>query len=122
MDLTQAVGHVLANYATFTGRARRSEFWQWYLVIVVLSVISRFVGWVLGSGFIGGSVDLLFGLIGLALLLPTLAVAVRRLHDTNRSGWWLLIGLVPLVGQLILLVMCVLPSERGANQYGPLPA
>ncbi len=122
MDLAESAGHVLGNYATFSGRARRSEFWWWYLVLVVIGVVSSFFDRILGSGIIGGSVDLVFGLIGLALLLPSLAVTVRRLHDTGRSGWWLLIGLVPVVGQLILLFFCLLPSDRGPNQHGFAPA
>ena len=104
------------KYADFSGRARRAEFWWFWavnlgvwVVLAILSGISDTLG------------NLLAGIYWLAILVPSLAVAVRRLHDTNKSGWWLLIALVPVVGAIILLVFYLLDSDRGTNNYGPSP-
>jgi uncharacterized membrane protein YhaH (DUF805 family) len=123
MSFSQAVSSVLLNkYATFSGRARRSEYWWWYLfvtiVFLVAGILDRAVGltysdFTLGGGWIATIAAIVF-------LVPNLAVAVRRLHDTGRSGWWLLIGLVPFVGFVVLLYFFVLDSEND-NQYGPYP-
>jgi len=106
---------VSKKYAVFKGRARRKEYWMFVLfnliIALVLGLIERLVG---GPG-------ILTNLYSLAVLIPGLAVAVRRLHDTNRSGWWILIGLVPLVGVIILIVFLVQDSRPGDNQYGPNP-
>ena len=106
---------VLKKYATFSGRARRKEYWTFVLINIVVAIIFGGVEVVL---FVPGLVS---GLYGLALLVPSLAVGVRRLHDTGRSGWWLLISFVPLVGGIILLVFLVQDSEQGTNDYGPNP-
>jgi uncharacterized membrane protein YhaH (DUF805 family) len=111
----------LKKYAVFEGRARRRELWFFFLFVliieVVLNIVDRFTGTYsaeYGSG-------LLCGLFMLAVLIPSLAVGARRLHDTGRSGWWLLIGLVPLVGAIVLIVFYVMDSQPGTNQYGPNP-
>jgi uncharacterized membrane protein YhaH (DUF805 family) len=108
------------NYANFQGRARRKAFWMFALfniiAIVVLTSVEGFIG-LRGDGGYG----ILSGLYSLAVILPALALAVRRLHDTGRSGWWILIGLIPLVGPIVLLVFYVQDSQPGANQYGPNP-
>lgn len=108
------------NYANFQGRARRKAYWMFALfniiAIILLGVIEGVIGIRAHSGY-----GILSGLYSLAIILPGLAVAVRRLHDTGRSGWWLLIGLVPLVGPIVLLVFCVQDSQQGTNQYGPNP-
>jgi uncharacterized membrane protein YhaH (DUF805 family) len=115
----------LRKYATFTGRARRTEYWLfWLFTFVVEMVVGALTG-----GFSRGieymttmSVGLMLYLaVGLALIIPSLAVAVRRLHDTNRSGWWVLIGLLPFLGALVLLVFMVLPGTVGPNSYGEDP-
>jgi len=106
---------VLRNYATFTGRARRTEYWMFFLVNIVISLLLAAV-----EAIFGGP-GVLQGLYSLCVLIPSLAVSVRRLHDTNRSGWWLLIGLVPLLGLIVLLVFAVQDSQAGGNQYGPNP-
>ena len=106
---------VIKNYVNFQGRARRKEYWMFLLFNFIFSVI---------IGFIEGLLDLpqvLSGLYFLAILLPSLAVCIRRLHDTGRSGWWLFIGLIPLVGGIILLVFYCTDSNQGENQYGPNP-
>ncbi|HYN67677.1 MAG TPA: DUF805 domain-containing protein [Ornithinibacter sp.] len=122
MSFGQAVSTVFSKYATFSGRARRSEYWWWYLfvtlVFIVANVIDRAAGLTYGDAtYAGGWIA---SIAGLALLLPNLAVAVRRLHDTGRTGWWLLIGLVPLIGFVVLLYFFILDSEND-NQYGPYP-
>jgi len=102
------------KYATFSGRARRKEYWMF----VVFNIIAYVLAAVLDELFGGGAIEALYGL---AVLLPSLAVAVRRLHDTNRSGWWLLISLVPLIGGIWLLVLLAMDSSLGSNQYGSNP-
>ena len=122
MSIGQAVSSVLSKYATFSGRARRSEYWWWYVFITVIgiiaTVIDRAAGLTFGdAAYAGGWVS---GIAGLLLFLPTFAVFVRRLHDTGRSGWWLLIGFIPFIGALVLLIFTLLDS-RTDNQYGPSP-
>ncbi len=111
---------VLRKYAVFSGRARRKEYWMFTLfniiVYIVLAIIDSAAGLQLGDSPYG----ILTAIYGLAVLIPSLAVAVRRLHDTGRSAWWLLIGLIPLIN-LILLVLMVLDSEPVDNEYGPNP-
>ncbi|MBT2443263.1 DUF805 domain-containing protein [Streptomyces sp. ISL-36] len=106
---------VLKKYAVFSGRARRKEYWMYTLfntiAVVVLAVID----------FALSTYPLLVGIYVLAVLVPSLAVAVRRLHDTGRSGWWYLISFVPLVGGIILLVFTVLEGESHDNAYGSNP-
>ncbi|KGD65230.1 hypothetical protein Y5S_01664 [Alcanivorax nanhaiticus] len=107
---------VLKNYAGFSGRAHRTEYWMFVLFNIIISFVLGFV-----EGLFGGPGIL--GLIySLAVLIPGIAVAIRRLHDTGRSGWWLLISLVPVVGFIVLLVFMVLEGESGANDYGDAPA
>jgi uncharacterized membrane protein YhaH (DUF805 family) len=111
----------LKKYAVFTGRARRAEYWYFSLFMFLLSIVVMFLDWTLGFSKTFGSLGVLSAILGLATLLPALAVTVRRLHDTGRSGWWILIGLVPLVGGIVLLVFYVQDSQPGENQYGPNP-
>lgn len=112
---------VMKKYAVFNGRARRKEYWMFALfssvILVVLTVIDNSTGTFdpeVGLGLLGG-------LYTLAVLIPGIAVSVRRLHDTNRSGWWVPIVLIPLVGAIVLLVFTVQDSQSGENQYGPNP-
>ncbi len=123
MSFSQAVSSVLLNkYATFSGRARRSEYWWWYLfvtiVYIVAGILDRAVGLTYSDTTVGGGWIATIALI--VFFIPNLAVAVRRLHDTGRSGWWLLIGLIPIIGFFVLLYFFVLDSEND-NQYGPYP-
>lgn len=103
------------KYATFTGRAGRTEFWVFYLANILIGAILSQVG---NNGQEYSPVELVFYL---AILLPSLAVAARRLHDIGRSGWWQLLSLIPVVGSIALLVMCVLPGHEGANKFGNPP-
>ena len=108
---------VLENYTNFTGRARRAEFWWYFLanliISVVLNIIDAALGW--GSGYYGG---ILTGIYGLAVLLPGLAVSIRRLHDTDKNGWWLLLVFIPIAGLIVLIVFWATDGTRGANDYG----
>jgi uncharacterized membrane protein YhaH (DUF805 family) len=114
MGMPDAVRSVLTKYATFSGRARRSEYWWFYLAYVIVSIVASIIDGLLG-------VTVLTIIVSLGLLIPTLAVSVRRLHDIGKSGWWLLIGLIPLVGAIILIVFACQDSQPGTNQWGPSP-
>lgn len=111
----------LKKYATFSGRAQRAEYWYYTLFYILIYIGLTIIDSVTGTFDAESGVGLLGSLMGLALLLPTLAVTVRRLHDTGRSGWWLLIGLIPLVGLIVMLVFTVQDSKPGDNEYGPNP-
>ena len=115
MGFTEAIKSGFANYANFSGRARRSAYWYWTLFAVLASIAANIIDAVLGSA------PLFSAVVGLGLLLPGLAVSVRRLHDTNRSGWWILIALIPLIGFIVLIVFYVQDSEPTENRFGPPP-
>lgn len=121
MYFTDAIETCLRRYATFEGRAIRSEYWFFVLFTILASIGSA----LLDAAFFVDIVDIVVSplntLVSLALLLPSLAVGVRRLHDSNRSGWWLLIGIVPLVGWLILLIWLCRRGDAGPNRFGPNP-
>jgi uncharacterized membrane protein YhaH (DUF805 family) len=119
-----AIRTVVSKYATFTGRAARPEFWWWVLFAFIVMFVARFIDQlifgqpVVTDGFMVYSPQPLSSIVGLVLFLPYLAVAVRRLHDTGRSGWWWLINLIPLIGWLIFLYFAVQPSDEGTNEFG----
>ncbi|MEV6670024.1 DUF805 domain-containing protein [Streptomyces sp. NPDC051162] len=106
---------VLKKYTVFTGRAHRTEFWMFTLISVLISIVLAVIDTALGTK------PLLGVLYSLAVLLPSLAVGARRLHDTNRTGWWLLISLIPIIGGIVLIVFWALPGTPGDNSYGPPP-
>lgn len=106
---------VLRKYAVFTGRARRQEYWMFVLISFIITVVLMVLGRLVGL------MDVLANLYSLAVLLPSLAVGARRLHDTGRTGWWLLIGLIPIVGWIVLIVFFVQDSQPGDNPYGANP-
>jgi uncharacterized membrane protein YhaH (DUF805 family) len=106
---------VLQKYAVFSGRAKRSEYWLFVLFHVIITTV------LLALAGVAEQLLFLYILYILATVIPSLAVGARRLHDTRRSGWWQLIGLVPLVGWIVLLIFFVTGSD-GDNQYGPRPA
>lgn len=106
---------VLKNYAGFSGRARRTEYWMFFLFNVIIAIVLNVITLAIQQ------VSILGTIYGLAVLIPGLAVGVRRLHDTGRSGWWLLIGLVPLIGAIVLIVFMATDGEPGDNAYGPNP-
>jgi len=111
----------LKNYAVFSGRSRRSEYWYFGLFYLIFYAVCAIVDGITGSLDRAPGIGIFTGILALALLIPSLSVSVRRLHDTGRSGWWLLIGLVPLVGVIILLVFFAQDSEAGANRFGANP-
>ncbi len=125
MNMQTAIRTVFAKYATFSGRAARSEFWYWILFVVLVSIGLSIIDGAIVAPMIGYAafapeapqpLQLLFNL---ATLLPTLAVTIRRLHDTDRSGWWILLGLIPIIGNLILLWWYIQAGSEGDNQFGP---
>lgn len=108
---------VLKKYAVFSGRARRKEFWMFTLFnLIVVAVLAG-----LAVGTKSGVFWALYGIYGLAVLLPGWGVTVRRLHDTSRSGWWILFYIVPIVGPITLLVFLASEGKAEPNQYGPNP-
>ena len=111
----------LKKYAVFSGRARRMEYWYFVLFNVIVAFVLALIDALLGTTTGVSSFGLLSGLYSLAVLIPTLAVLVRRLHDVDRTGWWILINLIPLVGTIVLLVFALMPGTPGSNQYGPDP-
>ena len=106
---------VLKQYAVFTGRSRRTEYWMFVLFSIIVSAILGAIDRVL---FERGILGIIYSL---AVFLPALGVSIRRLHDTDRSGWWVLIGLIPLIGFIVLLVFMVQEGQPGANRFGPSP-
>lgn len=143
MTFSESVKTVLHDkYATFTGRASRSEYWWFVLFNCIIVFALLFSGMIIGAvfgfsvssicgriavcGLTGFGIGVLIGYVlmiiyGLATLVPSIAVSVRRLHDTGHSGWWYLLGFVPYVGGIVLLVFMLLASTPGDNVYGPNP-
>ncbi|MDE5645431.1 MAG: DUF805 domain-containing protein [Muribaculaceae bacterium] len=120
LSFGEAVNKALAqNYCNFSGRASRSEYWWYVLFTMILGVVIGFVLGIFGAG--STAVSVIQGLVSLALLLPGLGLCVRRLHDISKSGWWIFISLVPLLGAILLIIWFCKPSDAGMNQYGPEP-
>lgn len=124
MSFVQAVGSVARQYAGFSGRARRAEYWWWTLFVTIVYLLAGIADRAIGITFAESS-TLAVGWITvaawLALVVPSLAVLFRRLHDTGRTGWWWLISLVCGIGAIVVLIFCLLDGEAGANRYGPDP-
>lgn len=112
---------VFENYANFNGRARRSEYWYYTLVNAIIAIIAMVIDNVAGIALEGIGYGPVYGLYLLAVLLPGLAVAVRRLHDVGKSGWFLLIALIPVIGFFWLLFLLIKEGDKGTNAYGPDP-
>jgi uncharacterized membrane protein YhaH (DUF805 family) len=126
MGFVEALRSFWSNYANFRGRARRSEYWYVQLFLVLTNLAVAVIDLALMDGdvdrFIANGGGGIVGLIWiLATIVPALAVLVRRLHDTNKSGWWALIGFVPVVGAIVLLIFTVTDSTLGDNTYGVSP-
>mgnify|MGYP005989527859 FL=1 len=124
MGFAEAIKSFWSNYATFKGRARRSEYWFIQLFLIITNVAVGAIDLVLMNGdvdrFIANGGGGIVGLVWiLVTIVPALAVLVRRLHDTGKSGWWVLMGFVPFVGAIVLFVFTVLDSTPGENKYGP---
>lgn len=105
------------KYAVFSGRAGREEYWYFVLFNILANILLTII-----AGVVSAEVGFgLLGLYALAVLIPGLAVSIRRLHDTNRSGWWLLVSLIPVIGPFVLLFFMLQGSQPDENQYGAIP-
>jgi uncharacterized membrane protein YhaH (DUF805 family) len=118
MGFGQAVKTCLTKYADFRGRAQRSEYWFFVLAYFLVFAVAGAVSYLLGGGRM---VIVGIGLVLIGIFLPSLAVQVRRLHDTNASGWWILLAFIPYLGGLIMLVWFCIPGTKGENRFGPDP-
>jgi uncharacterized membrane protein YhaH (DUF805 family) len=112
---------VLTQYADFKGRARRMEYWMFILFNTIIALIIMALDNLLGLTVEGLPYGYIYFVYVLFVFIPSLAVAVRRLHDTGKSGWMILVGLIPLIGAIWLLVLLVTDSKPGSNQYGHNP-
>jgi len=126
MRFAEAIKSFWTKYATFKGRSRRSEYWWIQLFLVLSNLAVAAIDLALMNGdverFIANGGGGIVGLVWiLVTIVPALAVLVRRLHDSGKSGWWVLIGFVPLVGAIVLLVLTVLDSDRAENKHGASP-
>jgi len=113
--------NVLRKYAVFKGRSRRKEYWFFMLFNIIISIVLGIIDGLTGTFSPESGLGLLGVIFMLAVLIPGLAVSVRRLHDTNRSGWWLLISLIPLIGTIVIIVFMASDSKPEANRYGGNP-
>lgn len=122
MGFQEAVRKCFSDYATFAGRAPRAEFW-WFMLFLFLGNLAFAIidGILFGTAADGEPISVLGGLFSLAVLLPSIAVGVRRLHDLGRSGWWYLLILVPVIGVLVLIFFFVQTGTEGDNRFGPDP-
>jgi len=114
MNFGQAISSGFSNYVNFSDRACRSKYWYWFLFVVLGQFVTAIVDSVIGF-------QLTTGIFSLVVLLPGIAVGVRRLHDLDRTGWWLLLAFVPLIGTIILIVWFCTRGTPGANRFGPDP-
>jgi uncharacterized membrane protein YhaH (DUF805 family) len=114
MNFGQAISAGFSNYVKFSGRAVRSEYWFWFLFYCVGLLVAEIIDAVLG-------ITVVVILFWLATVLPTLAITIRRLHDLDRTGWWIFLGLVPIVGAIILIIWYCSRGTQGPNRFGPDP-
>jgi uncharacterized membrane protein YhaH (DUF805 family) len=112
MSFSEAVKSGFDHYTKFDGRASRPAFWWWFLFSVLVAIAANILDAIIGT-------VILSIVVALGLLLPNLSVSIRRLHDTDRTGWWILIGLIPIIGFIVLLVFYLQKSDPGENGYGP---
>ena len=119
MGFAEAVKSAFSNYASFSGRSARSAFWWWQLFNLIAGVVTLIIDSSI-FGFGSGYTPINW-VYSIAVLLPSLAVAARRLHDIDRSGWWILLVLIPLVGIIILIIWWCKQSQPGTNRFGPNP-
>jgi len=118
MNFTQAITSGFQNYVNFNGRAVRSEFWYWVLFAIIVTIVAKLIDLAL---FSNSDLSPVSALVGLVLLLPGLAITIRRLHDGDRSGWWIFLNLIPLIGAIVLLVWYCTRGTMGPNRFGPDP-
>jgi uncharacterized membrane protein YhaH (DUF805 family) len=112
MNFGQVIKSGFSNYVNFSGRAIRSEYWYWVLFVILGEIVTLIIDYTLGA-------QITTSLFGLATFLPSLAVAIRRLHDIDRTGWWVFLVLIPLVGAIVLIVWYCTEGTRGSNRFGP---
>ncbi len=118
MSFVEAIGSCFRNYANFSGRAVRSEYWYWFLFVFIVLIVVGAIDEALYPGPLAmGSFSYVTIAVVLALILPSLAVSVRRLHDIDRTGWWVLIG-ATFIGTLVLIYWACLPGTLGSNRFG----
>ena len=113
MTFPDAIRDGFSKYVVFSGRSSRPAYWWWYLFTLIVYIVAAIIDVAIGT-------YVLTGLTALALLLPNLAVLVRRLHDAGHSGWWILIGILPLIGFIVLLIFVLTPSQP-PNKWGEAP-
>jgi uncharacterized membrane protein YhaH (DUF805 family) len=114
MGFGQAISSGFSNYVNFSDRACRSEYWFWILFIILAEIVTSIIDYAIG-------VQVVTGLFGLATFLPSLAIAIRRLHDLDRTGWWVLLWFIPLIGWIILIIWFCTRGTAGPNRFGPDP-
>ncbi len=114
MNFADAIKSGFSNYVNFSGRACRSEYWYWVLFVIIGEIVTRIIDY--GIGY-----PITYFLFSLAVIIPGIAIGVRRLHDLDRTGWWLFLGLIPLVGAIILIVWFCTQGTQGANRFGQDP-
>jgi uncharacterized membrane protein YhaH (DUF805 family) len=114
MNFGEAIASGFSNYVNFSGRAIRSEYWYWVLFVILAEIVTSIIDYVIGA-------KITTGLFGLATFLPSLAVAIRRLHDIDRTGWWIFLVLIPLIGAIVLIVWYCTKGTEGPNRFGPDP-
>jgi uncharacterized membrane protein YhaH (DUF805 family) len=117
MNFYAAIKSAFSQYATFSGRASRSEFWFFYLFLVIASFVAASIDTLV----LNNQNSYLTLILFLATLIPLIAITTRRLHDTDRSGWWQLLSLIPLVGAIILIIWLCTASTPGSNRFGSNP-
>ncbi len=113
MGFGEAIKSGFSNYVNFSDRAARSEYWYWVLFVIIAEIVTSIIDY----GVIGYNVTT--ALFGLAVILPGIAVSIRRLHDTDRSGWWVFLACIPLIGAIILIIWYCTAGTPGPNRFGP---
>ncbi len=122
MTFTQSIGSCFSKYFNFSGRASRSEYWWWILFTFIIGFLFGIpAGLKSTHELMGSGLPVISYIVGAILLIPNLAVLVRRLHDTGKSGWWWLIGFIPFLGIIVLFIFCCQPSQPYPNRYGVVP-
>ena len=111
MNFSDSIKLGFSNYVNFTGRACRSEFWYWFLFVFIISLVTAIIDRVIGASVTGT-------IWSLAVLLPNIAIIVRRLHDTDRSGWWALLWFIVIIGWIILIIWWCSKGTDGPNRFG----
>ncbi len=114
MNFVQAIAAGFSNYVNFSNRAIRSEYWYWVLFLVLAIVVAEIIDGVL-------DIAVITPIVALLTLLPNIAIQIRRLHDLDRTGWWVLLHLIPIIGGIVLIIWFCSRGTVGANRFGPDP-